>query len=211
MFNLSFLIAFSVYRLNNTNGVIPFSIPIVTNAIGGIRVGAISLRQDVAPTSYRIDQSRRKLSTTRLKNAITGLLTCLLLCCTSLALGEQPPCVERNGIKICASFHGSSPLSSLVPGENVSMKVDIFYVHIENNSVDKLSVSSSDFSCIDTVGNAATVDEALSEKIKWPKRLAKTVLKPGQSVEGYLFCPRTKYPVRILTYQGKVLVELQMF
>jgi len=140
-----------------------------------------------------------------------GLLTCLLLCCVGLVLGEQPSCVEKGGIKICASFHGSSPLSSLVPGENVSIKVDVFYVHVENNSADNLSISSSDFSCVDIVGNAATVDDALSEKIKWPKKLTKTVLKPGQSVEGYLFCPRTKYPVRVLAYQGKVIVELQMF
>jgi len=135
----------------------------------------------------------------------------LLLWCVGLGSGEQSSCVEKEGIKICASFHGSSSFSSLVPGENVPMKVDIFYVHIENNSTDKLSLSSSDFSCTDTVGNTVTVDETLSEKIKWPKKIAKTKLNPGQSVEGYLFCPRARYPVRVLTYQGKVLVELQLF
>jgi len=141
----------------------------------------------------------------------TNLLAFLFLWCISLGLGEQSSCVEKKGIKICASFHGSSSFSSLVPGENVSMKVDIFYIHVENNSNDDLSISSSDFSCVDTVSNATTVDEALSEKIKWPKKLAKTVLSPGQSVEGYLFCPRAKYPIRVLTYQGRVSVEIQMF
>ncbi|MEJ5300017.1 MAG: hypothetical protein WHS38_03415 [Thermodesulforhabdaceae bacterium] len=138
------------------------------------------------------------------------LFICLLIG-IGISSGNQISCAEKEGIKICASFHGSSPISALVPGENVAVRMDIFYVHIENNSSDILSIASGDFSCVNVAGDAVVVDEPLSEKIKWSRKLVKTSLSPGQTTEGYIFCPGTRYPVRVLTYHGKVILGVHLF
>lgn len=124
---------------------------------------------------------------------------------------EQFHCDEKEGVRICVNFHGSSSFSALIPEEKISMKLDIFYVRIENNSPYKLTVSPVNFSCVDLVGQVFAIDLPLYEKIKWSKKLQETTLEPGRKVEGYIFCPGSKHPVRVVAYQGDVILEVTLY
>lgn len=141
------------------------------------------------------------------------ILSLFLYCLFSSAsvFGEQVNCGEKSGIKICASYHGSSSAVALVPGETTAMKIDIFYVRVENHSGNSFSVNPTDFSCVSMTDEALTIDEPLYEKIKWAKKLSKTVVEPGQKVEGYVFCPGTKHPIRTIVYHGQVVLEISFF
>lgn len=124
---------------------------------------------------------------------------------------EQFHCNEKDGVKICVSFHGSSSFAGLIPEEKNPVKLNIFYVRIENNSMTRLTVMPSYFSCVNLVGEAFAIDPPLYDKIKWAKKLAEAGLDPGRKTEGYIFCPGTRYPIRTVVYQGEVILEISLF
>lgn len=142
-----------------------------------------------------------------------ALILLLVTCLYNLAeaTDSQPYCKEKAGIKICVSYRGSSSVSALVPEETTAMKIDIFYVCLENDSPKAFTVTPSDFSCVSMTDEAVTVDEPLHEKIKWSKKLSRTAIKPGEKIEGYIFCPGTKHPIRSIVYHGETVIEISLF
>ncbi|MCX7822164.1 MAG: DUF4352 domain-containing protein [Syntrophobacterales bacterium] len=120
-------------------------------------------------------------------------------------------CSEKEGLKICIAFHGSSSFAALVPEEKIPARLDIIYVRVENNSSKKLTISPDQFSCVNLVGDTFAIDLSLYDKIKWAGKLIQTVLEPGQKTEGYIFCPWAKHPLRTIVYQGSIIVEVSLF